>query len=78
MVNNTEKNPETVPEPLWETTVSLTTGVSSDRSTTSLTMPDSELRSRPTSQEPPTRALPHDLQRSLLQGSSFLLILSSD
>ncbi|GIX90609.1 hypothetical protein CDAR_584531 [Caerostris darwini] len=119
MVNNTEKSPETVSEPLWETTVSLTSGMfalvipscialtasnglgysikdhhgeqhraagavvgnygfTDDRGiarqvNTSLAMPDSELRSRPTSQEPPTRAPPHDLQRSLLQGSSSTL-----
>ncbi|GIX77075.1 hypothetical protein CDAR_239041 [Caerostris darwini] len=52
MVNNTEKNPETVPEQLWET------NESPDKSTASLTTPDSELSSRPTSREPPTRALP--------------------
>ncbi|GIX90600.1 hypothetical protein CDAR_584491 [Caerostris darwini] len=36
----------------WPWTVSPTTGASPDKSTTSLTMPDSDLRSRPTSQEP--------------------------
>ncbi|GIX67273.1 cuticle protein 16.8 [Caerostris extrusa] len=55
MVNSTEKNRKWCRSSCGETTGSLTTGASPDKSTTSLTMPDSELRSRPTNQEPPNQ-----------------------